>query len=171
MTKGGRRRPWFTIRATKSQALERQGCYPWVFEALTLLRFVGRTDDRDLSEPLSFRLDTAAFVSLIPEAWVTRKGLRRFLGKLSGAVPFATAAGTGNGKMSRSVRVQFPMDPAGVYQFDFLVSANLNDRNYGLISLGDVVRNFEVVTEGRWRLDEDGRPVEVPILTLVPRDT
>src|SRR5205814_177532 len=102
------RRPWFRIRATKSPALEQRGCYPWTFDALTLLRVLDRSDDRRLSEPLAFRLDTAAFVSVIPEAWLAKKGLRHSLGKLSGVVPFTTAAGTGKGKMARSVRVQFP---------------------------------------------------------------
>jgi hypothetical protein len=169
MSKGGRRRPWFRIRAKKHRALEQEGCYPWVFDALTLLRFGDRKNTRHFSEPLAFRLDTAAFVSVIPEAWVSQKGLGRSLGKLSGAVPFTTATGTGGGKVARSVRVQFPMDPVGVYEFDFLVSPNLNDRDYGLISLRDVVRNFDVASEGNWTLDADGRPLEIPDWFLIPR--
>jgi hypothetical protein len=133
------------------------------------LRFLDRNTNPHSSEVLSFRLDTAAFVSVIPEAWVAQKSLGRFLGKLSGAMPFTTAAGTGSGNLAQSVRVQFPMDLAGVYEFDFLVSRNLNGRDYGLISLRDVVRNFDMASEGKWRLDADGRPAEIPDLILIPR--
>jgi hypothetical protein len=169
MPRGGRRWPWFSIKTIKSRILEERGVYPWTFEAVTLLRFLGANGRDAPSAPLSFHLDTAAFISVIPAEWVRNKGLRRFIGELSRPVWFTTAAVEGHGRLARAVLVQFPMDPAGRYTFDFLVSANLDGRGYGLISLRDVVRNFEIVTRGAWATDADGTPLSTPNLTLIPR--
>src|SRR5262245_16825801 len=99
MPPAARRPPWFAIRASRSTLLEEQGCSPWVFEAVTLLCLLKGKKRIQHSVPLPFRLDTGAFVSLIPEAWVSRKALARFLGNLSGEVSFSTAAGTGTGHL------------------------------------------------------------------------
>ena len=61
MSSGGRRRLWFTLQASKSTLSEERGCYPWVFEAVTLLRFRKGKKQIQYSDPLAFRLDTGAF--------------------------------------------------------------------------------------------------------------
>jgi hypothetical protein len=95
--------------------------------------------------------------------------LQRFQGKLSTPLPFTTAAGVGSGRLARAVQVQFPMAPAERYPFDFVVSPNLNNREYGLIALRDVIRHFDMVTRGQWMMAEDGRPLVTPDLVLIPR--
>jgi hypothetical protein len=164
-----RRQPWFAIKPRKSPVLEEQGAYPWTFEVATILRFVVGKDSGRLSAPLSFVLDTGAFASLIPEVWLRDWGLQPFLGKLSTPLSFTTAAGTGSGRLARAVHVQFPMAPADIYSFDFVVSPNLNNREYGLIALRDVIRQFDIVTRGEWMVAEDGRPLVTPDLVLIPR--
>jgi hypothetical protein len=169
MSSGDRRQPWFSIKAVRSQVLKERGAYPWTFTAATILRLVaGKGPDR-LSAPLDFRLDTGAFVSLLPETWVHAKGLQRFLGKLSPPLTFTTAAGAGSGRLARAVQVQFPMAPAETYSFDFVVSPNLNNREYGLIALRDVIRHFDMVTRGPWTVNQDGTPLTTPDLVLIPR--
>lgn len=167
MSKSKSRRAWFALQIAHSKALADQGCYPWAVKALTLLRFCNGSQQQALSEPLPFYLDTGSFVSLIPETWGTSRNLARFLGSLSKRVPFSTAAGAGSGKMAR-VSLRFVMDPEGAYDVDVMVSPNLNDRDFGLLALGDVLRHYDMTTKGRWSYDASGKPVERPDLILTP---
>lgn len=66
--------------------------------------------------------------------------------------------------------MQFAMAPDGVYDMDVLVSPNLNDRDYGLLALRDVIRHFDVTTRGEAQFDEDGEPLQTPEWVLIPRN-
>jgi hypothetical protein len=109
-------------------------------------------------------------VSLIPQKWVTP--LKQFgdvLGKLSTPAGFETLAGAGTGRLARDVPVCFQDAPGILCRFDFFVTDSLNRRNYGLLSLRDVVNYFSIETEGTCDLGTGGEPVTLPILRLDPR--
>jgi hypothetical protein len=170
MTDGRQPNPRFHIVGSESRDLRRRGCYPWVCFAVTTLRFVTGGPRPRISMPLAFQLDTGTFVSATPEQWLT--GLRQlapFLGTLSAdTISFRTAAGEGRGRMARGVQVQFRNVPGRSYRFDFAVTAGLNDRDYGLIALRDVMRDFTPQVEGTLRLGSAGELFELPDLVLVP---
>src|SRR5262245_47305668 len=70
--------------------------------------------------------------------------------------------------MARATRVQFQHAPGRTYRFDFVVTPGLNDRDYGLISLRDVMRHFTPQAEGALRLRDSGELFQLPDLVLVP---
>jgi hypothetical protein len=108
-------------------------------------------------------------VSILPERWLNGpERLKAFLASLSPEIGFQTAVGRGKGRLARDVLVRFSEAPTQSFRFDFLVSANLNDRNYGLISLRDVVRHFHILMEGAYRLGTNDEPIDLPDLVLIP---
>jgi hypothetical protein len=134
-----------------------------------MLRFVTSGRRPRTSPALAFRLDTGTFVSAIPERWLTGPHhLAPFLGTLSAEpISFRTAAGEGRGRMACGACVQFGDALSQTYRFDFAVTAGLNDRDYGLISLRDVMRHFTPQVEGTLRLGDSGELFELPDLVLV----
>ncbi len=118
------------------------------------------------------RLDTCAFMSLLPEDWVSHPMRARFLKRTSTRISFETVAGRGEGTLlAADVDTVFVNDPKQQsYQFDWLVSSNLNGRGYGLVALRDLVKDFFLRGEGAYELNADGWPVALPDIELVPRD-
>src|SRR4051794_11710217 len=92
MANGARQYPSLRIQSLKNDALEVQGGHPWVYYAEGFIQLVssGRARRR-ASGALPMRLDTGAFVSLIPEEWLARRQLRRFLNPSSTPIQFQTA--------------------------------------------------------------------------------
>jgi hypothetical protein len=121
---------------------------------------------------LQVRLDTGAFVSLLPEDWASRSSQARFLTRSSSRLSFQTAAGQGAGNLlSAAVDTEFTTDPRRqAYHFDWLVTPNLNGRGYALLALRDLIEHFFFRAEGGLELDGDGRPTVLPDLVLVPRE-
>jgi hypothetical protein len=162
--------PFFEVFHRKNEELRSRGGRPWVYFAVTRLCFLTRGAHPRISTDFPFRLDTEAFVSLIPEKWVpVLKRLGEVLGKLSTPTRFVTVTGEGTGRLACNVAVQFPEAPGLVCRFDFLVTQNLNQRGYGLISLRDVLNHFTLETEGPFRLGPDGEPLALPVLRLHTR--
>jgi hypothetical protein len=169
-------RPFFYIGHGENDDLQAQGCLPWVYYAATLLQLVDRTNQQKRSVPLTFRLDTGAFTSAIPEEWVHTHHLRPLLGPLSTPVKVGGVSGTANGPIARGVHVRFCTDLGRVYPFDFLVLRSLNRGGkrkqdpFGLISLRDIANHFATLNvEGEFVLDSDGYPIAKPELVLIPR--
>lgn len=178
MSNGGHTSPRFRIVAKPNADLQECGCSPWVYHAVTGLQFlVARRRSTKSSHWLPFRLDTGAFVSILPECWLRGpERLESFLPSISeDTIVFRTAAGEGNGNLARDVQVRFTSAPGQTYSFDFLVTKGLNrrkdreGRNYGLLSLRDVIRHFDFETDGPFRLTESGGPLQLPDLVLMPR--
>lgn len=161
--------PFFRIYYRTNEGLRSRGGRPWVYFAATRLRFLTWGAHLRESIDFPFRLDTEAFVSLMPQKWATSLNqLGDVLGKLSTPTGFETLAGAGRGRLALDVPVQFADAPGIAYRFDFLVTESLNQRGYGLISLRDVLNHFTVETEGTCRLGPDGQPLALPILRLLP---
>jgi hypothetical protein len=139
------------------------------------LQVLDPADATKRSEPLTFRLDTGAFASAIPEEWVREQRLGPFLGPLSSPITVGGVAGTTSGPLARGVRVEFCGFPERTYLFDFLVLASLNRRRgkqkepFGVIALRDIANNFLTLeTREHFVFDEAGRPIAAPDLLLVP---
>lgn len=166
----GLRQPRMRIIALRNQGLAERRCWPWVFHAPTNLQLAAASTSARFSQSLPFRLDTETFVSAIPELWLAgRQKLKPFLPALAAErIRFQTAAGEGIGRMAQGVRVRFADAPGQVYTFDLLVTSGLNARDYGLLSLRDLVRNFDIRTEGKLHLSPFGDPVHLPELVLTP---
>ena len=150
MSNGGQPNPRLRIDQDFHKDLERLGCYPWSFHAGIMLQFIG-TRSRDIPSPrLPFRLDTGAFVSVIPKKWIQRHSpLSHYLGNLSKeSVSFQTATGPGEGQMVSNVSVCFADAPQHQFFCDFLVASSPYKRDYGLLSLRDVLQHFSIQTEG-----------------------
>jgi hypothetical protein len=171
MSNVARQFPFFEINFTSHSGLQAQGADPWVCHATAKLRLVlGTGTRRRQSKPLPMRLDTGAFVSLLPEEWLVNFQLQSFLQPGSTRIPFQTAAGVGEGRLAPDASAVFVNDPgAEVICFDCLVTPNLNGRGYGLLCLKDVINHFFILAEGRLEFGEDGQPLELPDLVLVPR--
>jgi hypothetical protein len=172
MSNGGHPYPFFRLHARSVPPLKQAGRREWVVFAETELWLgVGRGSRRWTSDRLRVRLDSAAFVSLLPEDWVSTQPRARFLTRSSARLTFSTAAGSGEGVLlSADVETLFVTDPhQQAYPFDWLVTPNLNGRGYGLVALRDLVGHFFLRAEGAFELDPDGWPVELPDLELVPR--
>jgi hypothetical protein len=91
------------------------------------------------------------------------------LGTLSAEpISFRTAAEQGQGRMACGAQVQFVDAPSQSYAFDFVVTPGLNERNYGLIALRDVIRHFTPQVEGVLYLGGFGELFQLPDLVLVP---
>jgi hypothetical protein len=161
--------PAFTVSSSEIEDLRDRGGTPWTYFATIQICFRTRGVYPAVSRPFLFRLDTGAFVSLIPQAWV--KELRRVgdtLGSLSRPVDFGTVAGRSTGRLALDVPVQFHETPHIGCRFDFCVTEALNERRYGLISLRDIVNNFLIETEGVLQFGADGEPLALPLLRLYP---
>jgi hypothetical protein len=170
MSNGGQSNPRFHLVGSDNDDLRTRGAYPWVCFAVTMLQFVRSGRHPRISLPAEFRLDTCAFVSAIPERWLTGpRHLAPFLDGLSAdPIRFRTAAGEGRGRLARAVSVRFQRAPSATYRFDLVVTPGLDDRDYGLISLRDVMRHFTPQVEGTLRLGPAGELFELPDLVLVP---
>lgn len=170
MSNGGPPYPRFRFWADHNKALEKQKCFSWSFHAVTHLQLLSTNSRRKPSLSLPFRLDTEAFVSIIPEEWVIGPyQLGPFLKTLSkDHIPFQTAAGDGNGRMAPNVLVSFTDAPAHTFLCDFLISPNLNKRGYGLFSIRDILRHFSIRTEGTYFPDKYDDPFRFPELVLHP---
>jgi hypothetical protein len=171
-------RPFFYVGYGENDDLRTRGCLPWVYYAATLLQFIDRGNPQLRSAPVTFRLDTAAFASAIPEDWLQTYRLEPFLGPLSPPVSVGGIGGMGTarGQIARGAHVRFCTDPGRVYPFDFLVLRGLNQRGrrkqdaFGLIALRDIANHFATIdVEGAFVLDPDGRPIARPDLVLIPR--
>jgi hypothetical protein len=169
------RRPYFFIGHGENQDLLAAGCRQWSYYAASLLQVLDPADATKRSGPLTFRLDTGAFASAIPEEWVREKRLRPFLGPLSSPVTVGGVAGTTSGRLARGVRVEFCGFPERTYLFDFLVLASLNRRRgqtkdpFGVIALRDLANNFVTLeVRGEFVLKANGEPLAKPELVLVP---
>jgi hypothetical protein len=125
-----------------------------------------------MSDRLAVRLDTCAFVSVLPEDWVSHPARARYLKRTSTRLSFETVAGRGEGTLlAADVDTIFVSDPRQQsYPFDWLVSSNLNGRGYALVALRDLVKDFVLRAEGAYELDVDGQPSALPDIELVPRD-
>jgi hypothetical protein len=169
MPNGGGPNPRFTIRAHFNRQLDLLGLWPWTYSADIGLCVVPAGWPQGQASPLlPMRLDSATFVSAIPEEWM------RFLGHLlvlgPGAVQFGTIAGAGTGQMgSAASLLQGPNGQEHLCQWDYLVTPGLNGRGYGLISLWDVMNHFTLRSEGPVQLGPGGRPITLPTLELSPR--
>lgn len=165
--------PHFRIFPNHDENLGEQGCSPWTFHATTNLQFLSAEKRPRASFRLPFRLDTATFVSVIPEDWLAgRHKVAPFLRHISPSeTSFQTAAGEGRGRMAPNVRVRFVDAPSSTYEFDFLVTSGLNNRDYGLLALRDVLRHFSIRSSGDLTLGAHGEPFSLPALVLVPWDS
>lgn len=170
------RRPLIYIAHGPNEDLRQAGCHRWSYYAATFIRFVDRDDPAKRSRPLTFRLDTGAFASALPEEWVREFDLARSLGPLSAAITVGGVAGTTSGPLARGARVELAGVHEQTYLFDFLVLASLNRRPgqekepFGVIALRDIANNFLTIkTQGEFTFNEEGRPVGAPDLLLVPR--
>ena len=74
-----------------------------------------------------------------------------------------------SGQTAPAARILFSDDPCRNYALDFLVTPGLNGRNYGLLSLRDILRHFAIRTAGGHQFGPNGEPVALPILELIPR--
>src|SRR5262249_47776992 len=155
----------------KNPDIEAKGGNPWVYFAVALLRFLASNRGSKTTVALPFRWDTATFLSAIPSKWVKQHHLANFLGEFSELIPFQTTAGGGHGPLARGARVQFADVPGQDYWLDFLIMDGLNDRDYGLLSLRDVIDHFHFRTDGPFRLGVTGEPLELPDVELLPRNT
>lgn len=166
----GSSHPRLRIIATSNHSLAKRHCSPWVFHALTTLQLASASAPARFCFTLPFRLDTETFVSAIPERWLSGRHKLKTVLPAPGTerITFQTAAGEGTGRMARGVRARFADAPAHAYEIDLLVTSGLNLRDYGLLSLRDVVRNFAVRTVGTLRVSAFGDPVHLPELELIP---
>jgi hypothetical protein len=173
MSNGFHPYPYFWLEARPVPELKKAGRRDWVvFAETTVCLGVGRGSSRWTSERLKVRLDSAAFVSLLPEDWASRPTQARFLKRTSTQLPFQTAAGRGEGTLlSADVDTVFVTDPRQQgHSFDWLVTPNLNGRGFGLVALRDLVGRFFLRAEGTIELDANDWPTVLPDLELVPRD-
>jgi hypothetical protein len=83
-------------------------------------------------------------------------------------MPFGTIAGTVEHPLARGVQARFMHRPSTICPVDFMVSDALNSRCYGLLALRDVLRHFQMETEGEPVFDDSGKPVRLPNLMLRP---
>jgi hypothetical protein len=149
--------------------LQAQGLWPYTYYAATTIQFVvGTGPGRQVTHVrFPMRLDSAAFVSSVPQRWLSLLGA--FLRPFPQTMGFGTAAGQGTGQMAPDTRILFPSDPCRDYDVDFLVTPGLNAQNYGLLSLRDLVRHFAIGIVGDHQLGPNGQPVALPEFELVPR--
>src|SRR6266542_4745097 len=167
MSNGPRRNPRLLIKAGVNRQLQAQGRGGWAYRAETRLQFVaGNGPGTRTSRPYPVRLDTGAFLSLLPEEWM--KDLGGYLTLSTARVSFGTVAGAGTGRLAYDVRTVFVDDPSQNYLVDWVVSRGLNGRGYGLLALRDIVNHFAVQTEGDLVLGPTGEPLTLPVLELVP---
>jgi hypothetical protein len=139
------------------------------YYAATTIHFVAGAGQRRRVSPNTYpmRLDTAAFVSAIPQRWVPL--LAGFLHLSSQTLSFGTAGGPGAGRIAPGAAILFPDDPCRDSGLDFLVTPGLDQRNYGLLSLREVVRYFTIESRGSHQIDPDGKPIVLPTIELIPR--
>jgi hypothetical protein len=147
------------------------GRKPWVCYAETVIRFaLGEGKRRQLSRSMPVRLDSGAFMSFLPQEWLDNRELAPFLPATSALLPFQTIAGQGQGTLAGDVRTLFANDPRRqTYSFDWLVTPGLNGRGHALLALRDIVEHFFIRAEGSIELGDDGMPLVLPRLELVPR--
>src|SRR4051794_11622324 len=108
MSNGARPYPSLKVLAESNESLRSQGGNPWVYSAAGRIQLVtGEGARRQLSTLLPMRLDTGAFVSLIPEEWLGGQQLRRFFRLSSASTPFRTAAGQGQGNLAVGLQAVF----------------------------------------------------------------
>src|SRR5687768_1807188 len=139
MSNGKHPYPRIEVLAQPSPLLMRsRSDRPWSLYALTAVRLVSEAGRR--SPLLPVRFDSGAFVSLLPEEWL--QGLQDFLVLENDPQSFTTAAGSGEGRLAPGVPTVFSEAPDDAYSFDWLVTAGLNGRGYGLLSLRDVLTYF-----------------------------
>jgi hypothetical protein len=138
----------FSIVFRRIVDLEQRNCDPLVYHAFTKvgLRFGARGP---FSANLPFYLDSGAVVSAFPASWLNiipeLRGARR---ALTTAMPFATIAGTVQNPLVRGVQVRLEHHSDTTYPIDCMVSEALNTRRYRLLALREVVRHFQIETEG-----------------------
>lgn len=161
--------PRFRIYYSTERALLAQGLWPYSYYAATMIQLAdGTGPQRRLSaNRYPVRLDTGASMSVIPQRWLPL--LTGFVKLTSTPVSFGTAGGSGRGFMAPGAQLVFPDDPCREYTVDLLVTPGLNRRNYGLLSLRDVVRYFSIETAGSHQLGPTGEPLSLPTLELIPR--
>jgi hypothetical protein len=110
-------------------------------------------------------LDTGSFLSTLPDEWMPV--LSPFLTLDPKPVPFATATGSGVGRLARNVPTAFEDAPEKAYSFDWLVTEGLNGRGYGLLSLRDLLTYFTIRTVGSLLQYDNGIPSALPDLELI----
>jgi hypothetical protein len=164
--------PYFRFTRYAAPQLEQHGRRGFTLFAETTIRLArGHGSKRRSSDRLLLRLDTAAFVSLLPEEWMNLPSQARLSPISSERVSFQTAAGQGEGTLlSADTDTIFTTDPQQqTYRFDWLVTRNLNGRGYGLVAPRDLIPHFFIRSEGLYEPGPLGEPVELPDLELVPR--
>lgn len=167
MSNGTTRYPTLSIAARQNRQLQARGRSGWVYDAETLLQFLAGTGRRTRSSRrFPVRLDTGAFLSILPEEWM--KHLGGYLTLSAARMSFETVTGAGIGRLACDVRTVFVEDPGQHYLIDWVVTSGLNGRGYGLLALRDVVNHFAVQTEGELVLGPTGEPHSLPVLELVP---
>jgi len=144
MPNGGPSYPAFLVNTRPAAKLLTLGCDPHVCYAVTALEFLtGDISDVTTSPPLTFRLDTAADVSMIPGAWLDgQQQLGPFFTVLEGTVHLGTAGGEVPCLMAIGGRFRF-LGFAAEYPIEVAVVPTLG-RPYGLLSLRDIVRHFDI---------------------------
>jgi hypothetical protein len=158
----------FQVKYRINTDLLERGCDPCTYYATIGLRLSIGPRRILIGEHYPFRLDTEAFISAIPERWLNNPRLRHFLKTLSSPLSFVTTTGRGTARVARGLFVRFPHDLREL-ALEVLVMEGLNERQYGLISLRDVVNHFSMETVGPVRYGPTGEPVELPDFVLHPR--
>lgn len=164
--------PYFTLTHALVRGLRGRNRRAWTYSAQTGIRLVtGSGASQTRSSLLPMRLDTAAFMSLVPEEWVRSQGKYLSLPLSSWSLPFATVAGTGEARvLEGNVQTVFETDPRKEgYRIELAVTEALNQWGYGLLSLRDVTHHFVLRSEGRYEFGPAQEPIELPDLELVPR--
>jgi hypothetical protein len=148
--------------------LHDRGCDPYTYFAAIGLQLSIGSGRILVGKNLPFRLDTESFISAIPEGWINNPRLQHFLKTLSSPLSFGTTTGRGAARVARGMFVRFPHDRREL-ALDFLVMEGLNARQYGLISLRDVVNHFSMETVGPVRYRPTGEPAALPDFVLHAR--
>src|SRR5437879_4001160 len=99
MSNGSLRCPRMIIYVSSSPLLrEHAADRPWTLYAATTIRLAAGGSPRKQSPSLPVRLDTGAFVSVLPEEWL--RLLHSFLTLDADPVSFGTAAASGSGRLA-----------------------------------------------------------------------
>ncbi len=160
--------PRFRLHYQRNTELRDRGYDPFTYFAFIGLSLSVGPRRMMLGKNFPFRLDTEAFISVVPEQWLNNTRVRPFLKVHPSPLRFATTVGRASALVARGVFVQFPPD-ARELALDFLMLPSLNARQYGLISLRDIINHFALETVGNVRYSARGEPEELPDLVLHPR--
>lgn len=144
-----------------------QGSYdPYSYYAVIRLNLLIGDPPTPIGYP--FHLDTGGDISIIPVSWFATNLTQ--IGPLSIETCANTTAGdkTARGRMAK-IAVQFP-DIEKEIRLDFLVSSTF-EKEFGLLSLRDVLNNFNFRTTGPFLGQSSIGPIALGFLELTARDS